>query len=59
MRRAGCEPALALEDEDLHLLGAGDAQRDGLTDRRRHAVTGWTGVRLHEERLARELGVTG
>jgi hypothetical protein len=58
VRRARRETALALDDEHLHLAGARELQRDGLPDRRRHAVPGRAGVRLQEERLARELRVS-
>ena len=53
------EPALALEDEDLHLAGAGQLQGERLARGWRHAVPGGAGVELQEERLALHLGVPG
>ena len=59
VRGAGRQPALALDREDLDLLGAGHLEGEGLAGRERHAVAGRPGVGLEEERLAGHLGVPG
>ncbi len=56
---AGREAALALDHEDLDLLGPGQLERNRLTGRRRHAVPRRPGVELQEEGLALHLGVAG
>ncbi len=57
--RARRQAALALDHEDLDLVGTGELQGDGLARRWRHAVSGRSGVELQEERLALHLGVAG
>ena len=59
MRRTRGEPTFALEHEDLDLFATGELERHRLPGGWRHAVTGRPGVRLHEERLPRELGMPG
>ena len=56
---AGRQAALALEDEDLDLVGAGVLERERLAGGGRHAVARRPRVELQEERLALHLGVAG
>ena len=56
---AGRQAALALDDEDLDLLGAGHLEGERLAGRERHAVAGRPRVGLEEQRLAGHLGVAG
>ncbi len=57
--RARRQTALAFEDEDFDLVGAGQLESQRLAGRERHAVAGRPGVGLEEERPAGHLGVAG
>ncbi len=59
VRRAGREPPLALEHEDLHLARSGQAERQRLPGGGRHTVPRGPGVELQEQRPAFHLGVAG
>ena len=57
--RAGGQPALALEHEDLHLVRPGQLEGQRLARGGRHPVPGGPGVELQEQRPAFHLRVPG
>ena len=57
VRRAGREPALALEHEDLYLARVRQAKRQRLPGGGRHSVSRGPGVELQEQRPPFHLGV--
>ncbi len=57
--RPGGEPALALDDEDLHLRRPGPLEGQGLAGGGGHAVARGAGVELEEEGPPLHLGVPG
>ena len=59
MSSAGGQPTLPLDDEDLHLPGAGQLEGEGLTGGRWHAMPRRPGIELEEEGAPCHLRVAG